>query len=140
MISFIRLRRDTLVKFVFVSGSAVLVNLISLHVLIQDLGFNSSLGENIANILSLEISIIYNFVLSRAITWNDRPKVHGLQLFVQLVKFQGAIGITTVMRIGLFALLQFAGIGYILNASIGIAIAAFFNFIAYDRIVFKEGT
>ncbi|MFC1901899.1 GtrA family protein [Chloroflexota bacterium] len=138
IISYIGRKKKRLAKFILVSGSAVLINLLLLHLMVRYLGMNSALGENIANIISMELGIIYNFFLSRAITWQDRQREYGRRLFVQLVKFQVAIGITILMRVGLFALLQWLGVFYLVNAAIGIALAAGFNFVMYDTLVFKR--
>ena len=42
------------------------------------------------------------------------------------------------MRTALFAFLQLLGVFYILNAIIGIALAAGFNFVVYDSIIFER--
>jgi dolichol-phosphate mannosyltransferase len=138
VVNYLVSNRLLILKFILVSGTAVLLNLLLLYLMVKYLGFNTTLGENIANILSMEISIIYNFFLSRGITWRDRYREHGLKLLLQLFKFHVAIGITTLMRIGLFALLQWLGVFYILNAAIGIIIASCFNFIVYNTLVFKR--
>ena len=101
-------------------------------------GFDTPLLENVANATSMEVSIIYNFFLSRAITWADRHKEYGRRLFIQMLKFHLTIGITVLFRLGLFPLLQLLGVFYILNAAIGIAIAAVFNFVIYDTLIFKK--
>ncbi|MAE10904.1 MAG: hypothetical protein CL876_03130 [Dehalococcoidales bacterium] len=138
LISYIRLKKKTIVKFLLVGGSAVLVNLSLLYFFVEYVGLNTAIGENIANVLSMEMSIIYNFFLSRAITFGDRHKEHGMRLLYQMVKFHVAIGIIFLMRMGLFALLQWVGVYYLLNAIIGIGIAAGFNFLAYDTKIFKH--
>ncbi len=128
----------TIGKFLIVSGSAVLLNLLLLYLMVNYLGFNSSWGQNVANVISMELSIIYNFFLSRSITWKDRYQEKGNKLFVQIIKFHVAIGITLLFRIGLFALLQRLGVQYLVNAAIGIAISALFNFLVYDALIFKK--
>jgi putative flippase GtrA len=138
VIFYITERKVTIGKFFLVSGSAVLLNLLLLFVMVRYLGMDSRLGENMANFISMELAIIYNFFLSRAITWKDRNKEHGLKLFVQICKFHIAIGITIVMRTALFAFLQMLGVFYILNAAIGIALAAGFNFVIYDSLIFER--
>lgn len=125
-------------KFLLVSGSAVALNLLLLYLLVTYCGLSTSLGENIANVISMEIAIIYNFFMSRWITWGDRQKETGLQLLIQLVKFNVTIGITVLFRIVLFFLLQLAGLYYLVNAAIGIAISALFNFVVYDTLIFKN--
>ena len=56
-----------------------------------------------------------------------------------MLKFHLAIGITILFRLALFPILQLLGVFYILNATIGIAIAASINFVIYDTLVFKKG-
>lgn len=130
--------KTTIGKFILVSGSAVVLNLLLLYVLVHYLGFDSQLRQNVANALAMEISIIYNFFLSWSITWKDRQREKGIRLFVQICKFHITIGITILFRLGLFALLQLTGIHYILNAAIGIGLSAVFNFIVYNAYVFKK--
>lgn len=136
--SYISLRRLTIGKFLIVSGSAVALNLLLLFLMVRYLGFSTQWGENVANAASMELSIIYNFFLSRAITWADRHKEYGRRLFIQILKFHLTIGITILFRLALFPLLQLFGVFYILNAAIGIAIAAVFNFVVYDTVIFKK--
>ena len=138
VISYVSLRRLTIGKFLIVSGSAVALNLLLLFLMVRYLGFSSRLGENVANAASMELSIIYNFFLSRAITWADRHKEYGKRLFIQMLKFHLTIGITIIFRLALFPLLQLLGVSYLLNAAIGIAIAAVFNFVVYDTVIFKK--
>ena len=139
VISYISRRRLTIGKFLIVSGSAVGLNLLLLFLMVRYWGFDTPLLENVANAVSMELSIIYNFFLSRAITWADRRKEYGRRLFIQMLKFHLTIGITILFRLGLFPLLQMLGVFYILNAAIGIAIAAVFNFVIYDTLIFKKG-
>ena len=138
VISYVRQRRLTIVKFLIVSGSAAGLNLLLLFLMVKYLGFSTLLGENAANAISMELSIIYNFFMSRAITWRDRPRERGRRLCIQIVKFHITIGITLLFRLALFPILQQFGVFYLYNASIGIAIAAIFNFVIYDTRIFKS--
>jgi dolichol-phosphate mannosyltransferase len=127
-----------LIKFLLVSGSAVVLNLLLLYLLVTYCGMGSSLGENIANFVSMEISVIYNFFMSRAITWQDRRQEKGRQLVYQLLKFHITIGITMLLRVVLFFFLQLTGLHYLINATIGIAMAAAVNFVIYDTLIFQK--
>ena len=139
VISYLGSRKVTIGKFLVVSGSAVALNLLLLFLMVRYLGFGSSLRQNIANAVSMELSIVYNFLMSRAITWNDRSKEEGSRLLVQILQFHAAIGVTVLFRLALFPALQHVGVPYLLNAAIGIALASIFNFFVYDAIVFKKG-
>jgi dolichol-phosphate mannosyltransferase len=137
-VEYIKQRRSIIGRFIVVSGSAVLLNLLLLYLLVHYLGFDSSLKQNVANIISMEISIIYNFFLSRAVTWKDRYREKGRSFYIQILKFHITIGITILFRMGLFALLQWLGVHYMINATIGIASSALFNFFVYDALIFKK--
>jgi dolichol-phosphate mannosyltransferase len=139
IIIYITRRKLIMVKFLVVSGSAVAINLVLLFLMVRYWGFDTTLRENAANIISMEISIIYNFFLSRAFTWSDRHKEKGGRLVIQILKFHVTIGITLLFRAALFPILQHFGVYYIINAAIGIIIAAIFNFFVYDALIFREG-
>jgi putative flippase GtrA len=96
------------------------------------------IGENIANLISMELGILYNFFMMRAVTWRDISKESGRNLFIQILKFHAAIIMTTILRLALFALLQFLDLYYIINAAIGMLLVSAVNFIVYDTVVFKE--
>lgn len=127
----------TIGKFLIVSGSAVALNLLLLYLMVRYLGFDTPLLENLANAVAMEVSIMYNFFMSRAITWGDRHKERGRRLFIQMVKFHLTIGVTILFRLALFPALQYFGVTYMYNAAIGISLAAIFNFAIYDALIFK---
>ena len=138
IISYISLRRLTTGKFLIVSGSAVALNLALLFLMVRYLGLSTPLGQNIANAISMELSIIYNFFMSRAITWRGRYKERGSRLLIQILKFHFVIGVTLLLRLALFPILQLHGVFYLINAAIGIALAAILNFVVYDTLIFKR--
>ncbi|MFC1957678.1 GtrA family protein [Chloroflexota bacterium] len=88
-----------------------------------------------ANVISMQLSIIYNFFVSRAITWSDKYKEKGSKLFIQIIKLHISIGITILFRLALFPILQQFGVFYVYNAAIGVALAAIFNFVIYDTLI-----
>jgi dolichol-phosphate mannosyltransferase len=138
IISYIKHNKTLIMKFILVSGSAVVLNLLLLYLLVNYLGFNTHWGQNIANAISMEVSILYNFMLSWSITWKDRQREKGVRFLLQIVKFHLTIGITILFRLGLFALLQLTGLHYVLNSAIGIGLASLFNYFVYDTYVFKR--
>jgi dolichol-phosphate mannosyltransferase len=127
-------------KFLLVGASAALVNLSVMVFFVEVLGFKTYLLKNLANVLSIEISIIFNFALSRAWTWGDVPAKKGRNLAGQCVSFHAANLIGLITRAVLFAVLESAGVYYILNMILGVGIAASMSFVLYDRIVFKRSS
>jgi dolichol-phosphate mannosyltransferase len=94
--------------------------------------------KNLANILSIEMSAVYNFSISRLWTWGDAPRKKGKSLVTQFISFNLALSAGIVLRIILFALFEQWGLFYLLDVAIGIGIAACIDFILYDKFVFKR--
>ncbi|MBW2096826.1 MAG: GtrA family protein [Deltaproteobacteria bacterium] len=125
-------------KFLIVGFSAAALNLGLMMLFVELLGFTSFSLKNIANILSMEISIAFNFTLSRLWTWDDAPKRQGRGLAGQFIAFNLAALTGVGIRTLLFPSLELLGIHYILNVCLGIGTAAVIDFILYDRIVFRR--
>ena len=88
----------------------------------------------------MEVSIIYNFLLSRFWTWNDSKREQGFNLIKQCALFHAAVGISICIRLIMFPILQLFGVHYVLNAIVGIGAGAMINYILYDKIVFRRET
>ena len=105
---------------------------------VEVFGFTTYILKNAANILSIEISILYHFIISRLWTWHDAPRKKGKTLLGQFISFH-VVNITgMIIRVIAFAVLEKLGVFYIVNVTIGICLAAAVSFILYDRIVFKR--
>jgi dolichol-phosphate mannosyltransferase len=124
-------------KFLIVGASAALVNLSVMALFVEVLGFQTYFLKNLSNIFSIEVSIIFNFALSRAWTWGDAPLKKGRELAGQCASFHAANLFGLITRAILFAVLERAGVHYILNIILGIGVAASISFVLYDRLVFK---
>ena len=94
--------------------------------------------KDISNVIAVEISVLYNFYMSRKWTWNHIEKRKGKKLFYQGLKFHLA-----VLPGMLFRFFSFPFFNHIfkmhdmLNIIIGVIIAMIFNFIGYDKTVFN---
>jgi putative flippase GtrA len=126
--------------FLIVGLSAAVVNLLSMVLFVEVFRFKTYFLKNLANILAIEISIIYHFIISRAWTWRDVPQRRGKNLLSQCISFHIANLTGMFIRIITFAILENAGVFYILNVIIGTILAAAISFILYDRFVFKRQT
>ena len=127
------------VKRFFIAGaSAALVNLSLMVLFVEVFGFDTCLLRNIANIVSIELGIIYNFTISRMWTWVDVPQRKGTGLMAQCVSFHIANLTGMAVRVIIFAVLDKLGVFYILNVMAGAIVAATMSFMMYDRFVFKR--
>ena len=97
---------------------------------------NRVILKNIANFLSIEVSVFTGFINHSFITWRYRY-TSIREVLGKIGSFHLITGISIVVRIGLFYLMDSMGMDYIPNALLGIAAAIVINFPGYDRIVFK---
>ena len=125
-------------KFFVVGVSAAVVNLGSMALFVELLDFEGYFSRNLANVISMELSIAYAFMCNRLWTWYDAPRKKRAQLLGQFFLFHLAALTGALVRIGLFALLDFCGLYYLFNVTLGIGVAAVIDFVLYDRIVFKR--
>ena len=125
-------------RFCIAGFSAAVVNLSLMVLFVEGFGCKTYLLKNLANLLSIEISIIYHFVLSRAWTWSDAPQKKGKELIAQCISFHVANLTGIAIRVIIFAVLEKMGVFYILNVILGIGVATAVSFILYDRIVFRR--
>jgi dolichol-phosphate mannosyltransferase len=129
-----------IMRFLIVGSSAAAVNFLLITILIELLGFKTYLLKNIANILAIEMSTLYNFSVSRLWTWGDAPKKQGKSLIGQFVSYNLAALTGIAFRAVLFPILEKIGVFYLFNVAIGIAMAATLDFILFDKLVFKRGS
>ena len=125
-------------RFLIVGLSAAIANFLIISLFIELLGFNSYFLKNLANLLAIEISAVYNFCISRLWTWKDAPRKHGPNLIPQFLSFNLALLAGIVIRVILFAVLEKCGVFYLLNVALGIAVAAGIDFVLYDKLVFRR--
>jgi len=125
-------------KFIIVGSSAAFVNFVAMIFLVEALSFNTYLLKNIANVISIEVSVFYNFLLSRIWTWGDAPKKQGRGVVLQFISFNAAAAFGISLRVIIFAILDTFGVYYLLNVCLGIGIAAVVDFILYDKLIFKR--
>ena len=129
---------ERLTRFLLVGSSAFVVNAALMIFFVEALGFVSPLMKNIANFAAMEMSIFYNFLISRMWTWKDAPKKRQGRLAVQFVAFNLAALAGVMIRIASFAVMESWQIHYMLNMTIGCGMAAVFDFVLYDRLIFKR--
>jgi dolichol-phosphate mannosyltransferase len=133
LIKFSFIRHNRFIKFCLVGLSGAVVNLGLLYILTEFAGF----FYLISSIIAIEISIITNFLLNNAWTWNDRRKKGAF--FSRLGKFNlVSIGSLVINAGILYLLTSFAGIYYIISNMIGIVAAALWNFFVNHYWTFKK--
>ena len=134
-----KLLKQRLVKFLFGGGVAAAVNLLLIFILIEWLGFETPLLRNVANIISIELSLILSFFIYRIWVWPGGEWNVASVLFKQLPLYHLSAGAAVLLRVFIvFPLLDNWGVDYGINTLIGVLLSAVVNYLISDRLVFKQ--
>lgn len=132
-------RLAKLIRYGMMGVFVALSQVLAITALVELAGLEGLRGENIANLISIEVSIIVGYLLHSRVTWQagrfGRPR--GAR-FWAFLRFHGVTLFSAAIRAGVFYLLSTTGMHYRLNAIIGVVIAVILNFLGYDRLVFRE--
>jgi glycosyltransferase involved in cell wall biosynthesis len=135
------LYNTTRFSFVFRYGSVGLIVALCqyfvLIALVRIAGMSDFTGQNLANAISIEVSIITGFVLHSTITWR-RPLSEKTGILKRLAVFHAVSLLSFLVRIVMFYLLAKTGLDYRVNAAIGIVVAVIINLFGYDKLVFAS--
>ena len=134
-----KLLRQRAVKFLLGGGVAAVFNLIAIFVLIEGLGLTTPLQRNIANIIAIELSLVFGFFIYRIWVWPGGVWRIREVLLKQLPLYHLSAGASVLLRILIvFPLLDRLGVDYSINTLIGVLLSAVFNYLISDRLVFKD--
>ena len=122
------------IRYCMMGIIVALTQLITISIFIEKCQLNNYLGENIANFISIEISLIMAFFLHRYFSWRKNVE----HLLKQLITFHLVSLISVLLRIVIFGILSMLRVPYLFNSVIGILIAVLINFLGYDRFVFYD--
>lgn len=116
-------------RFLICGIIAVVINILVIFVFVEFLNFNTSALKNIANILSSEIGTLVSFFMYRFWVWESKGSIHWKELLKQLIIYHLTLGTGIAIRVFiLFPILNWFGVHYILNLTIGILIFTVINY------------
>jgi dolichol-phosphate mannosyltransferase len=119
-------------------GCAAVFNLALAYVGVDVLGFDSTLQQNMVNLLAMEASLLFSFVVYRTFVWRMRGRDPSEIFLKQLPMYHLSAGAGILARLAIFPILQYFGVYYLINIALGIVVGAALNFVLADRFVFKE--
>lgn len=126
-------------KFLIGGGITTCFNLILIFVMIDWCGWNTLLLHNIANAVSIELSLLLSFFIYRLWVWTEGEWEIKELLFKQIPLFHLTAGGVVVARIFLiFPLLDYFSINPEINTLAGGLFGAALNYITSDRLVFNS--
>lgn len=130
--------RQRVLKFLLGGGVAAAFNLVLIFALIEWLGLNTPLLRNIANLIAIELSLIFSFFIYRIWVWPGGVWQVKEILGKQLPLYHFSAGTSVLVRVLiLFPLLDWWGVSYSINTLVGVLLSATINYMISDRLVFK---
>jgi dolichol-phosphate mannosyltransferase len=132
------LLRSKALKFLIGGGVAAALNVVLMFWLIEGLGFNTPLLRNVANIVSIELSLIASFFIYRIWVWPGGVWSVREVLLRQLPLYHLSAGVAVISRIFLiFPTLDWLKVNYAINTLVGVLVSATLNYLISDRLVFN---
>jgi dolichol-phosphate mannosyltransferase len=136
-----KLFQPRVIRFLIGGGAAATLNLILIFGLIEGLGFNTPLMRNIANIVSIELSLVASFFIYRIWVWPGGVWRVREVLLRQLPLYHLSAGVAVVSRIFLiFPILDWLKVNYAVNTLVGALASAALNYLISDRLVFNASS
>lgn len=133
-----KLSKNKVIRYLFFGGITALFNVVLLALLFESFNITSSLGRNLANLLALEISVVFSFWVYRMWVWTGLDWNWRNIIFKQIPLFHASMSVVIALRIFLlFPVLDWLGVQYIINTLIGIALGAILTYFWSDQVVFK---
>jgi len=131
--------KSKVIRFLFFGAITAAFNVALISVIFHRFNIDTALQRNIANLVAIEISLIFTFIVYRIWVWRIKNWNLSTLFLKQLPSFHAASGLVIAMRsFIIFPVLDWIGIGYAINTLIGIAVGAVFNYVFTDQIVFKN--
>ena len=136
-----KLFSQKVLKFAIGGGIVTCFNLVLIFIMIDWWGWNTILLHNVANAISIELSVLLSFFIYRIWVWTEGEWDLKEIFFKQIPLFHVAAGSTILVRIFfLFPLLDFFSMNPELNTLFGGLFGAALNYVMSDRLVFKRNT
>jgi putative flippase GtrA len=130
-----------IVRFLICGVISAAFNILLLAILIESFRLNQPVWRNLANFISIEISVLFSFVIYRLWVWSNHSWVLRRIFRREIPLYHLSCGASVATRsFILFPILDWMGINYTVNSLIGIAIGSGMNYLISDRVVFKKNS
>jgi dolichol-phosphate mannosyltransferase len=129
---------NKLLRFIIGGGVAAAINLFLIFSLIEWCGFKTPLLRNIANLISIEISLLASFFIYRIWVWTGGNWTVKEVLWKQIPLYHVSAGVAVIARILIiFPILDWFHVNYVANTLVGVISSACLNYVISDRLIFK---
>jgi len=126
-----------LFRFFVFGASAAARNVILMLGFVDGLGWNTTLLRNLANVVSVELSLLYSFIVYRLFVWQSADSDYQVPPTQQLFRYHASAGTAIVTRsFLLFPLFDICGVHHVANTIVGVGVSCLLNYALSSRFVF----
>jgi dolichol-phosphate mannosyltransferase len=137
--TFEKLLRQRVFRFLVGGGVALIFNILLISFMVELLGFNTHILRNVANAVSIELSLLFSFFVYRTWVWPVYNSTFQEILMRQIPLYHLSAGAASGTRIFIvFPLLDWLGVHYVINTLIGVSLGATITYMLSDRFVFSD--
>ena len=131
--------RSRKLRFLAAGGFCAAVNLGLIILLVDGSGFQSPLLKNLANVISIELSLLLSFIVYRTFVWSGGGWQLSDIIFRQLPLYHVSAGWAVCLRVLLlFPALDVLGVHYVVNTIVGVLVSAAVNYRLSDRLAYND--
>lgn len=125
-------------RYLVCGGITAIFNIVLIDGLIDLFRLNTPILRNIANVCSIEISLIFSFFVYKVWVWSGGTWKLRDVLGKQIPLYHLSAGLAVALRVLLiFPILDWVGVNHSLNTLVGILVGAVINYKFSDKFVFK---
>ncbi|GET35663.1 GtrA family protein [Microseira wollei] len=134
-----KLSQNRIVRFLICGGVAAAFNILLLAIIIESFNLDQPVLRNIANVVSIEVSLLFSFFVYRTWVWSKSAWKLKEVLWREIPLYHLSCGSVVAMRsLILFPVLDWLGVNYSINSLVGIVIGSAMNYVMSDQLVFKS--
>ena len=134
-----KLIQSKVLRFLLCGAVTAAFNVVLIYALIEGLNLNTPVLRNLANVVALEISVIFSFFVYKAWVWSSSTWNYKEVIRREIPLFHLSMGVAIAVRsFILFPIFDWLSIHYTINTLIGILLGSIINYLACERVVFKR--
>ncbi|GAB4231634.1 MAG: hypothetical protein Kow0049_14140 [Stanieria sp.] len=131
--------RQKIFRFLICGLVTAAFNLAIISLIIESLALNTPFLRNLANVVAIEISLIFTFFVYKIWVWSSSSWHLNQVFFREIPLFHlSSMFVITQRSLILFPIIDWLGLHYLLNTLIGIALGSVINYFACDKLVFNK--
>ncbi|MBD2563735.1 GtrA family protein [Nostoc linckia FACHB-391] len=131
--------KKQIIRFIVCGLFTAAFNILIINIIIEFFNIDKPIFRNIANVITIEISLLFSFVVYRNWVWSKGNWTLQEVVWRQIPLYHlSCASIVATRSLILFPVLDWLGINYSINTLLGILVGSFINYFMSDRLVFKD--